>query len=563
MRRHTKLTGLKRVDLALTRAKWQSIIFRTPNRADLAACTYAGSGPSIRVQVHRNHGFEAVSSATPAYEAWSGINFDWTIGSYDDSLTFGLTNETDVEVVWLDTAQISGLSGRGVGTWLATRLGVLRSRTDNPILLIAWPLTLVDHEHLTNAAITGMRVADLSPLSELLGDRWLDTRTEVISGTRFSNQACLHIARELACCWLPALTIPPRKAIAVDLDGTLYDGVLTENGPLGVHLTDGHRALQQRLCAFRDAGTYLALVTRNALMDVQALFAMRSDFPLHLSDFSAIEASWDQKPNALRRIAANLRIDVESVVFVDDNPGELGAVAESLPTFTVHAKSDGIETKIALEHAAGLFRFQASSDDRLRVDDLRAASLRSQLQKPDESADDYLRSLDVQLDFLVGPGQHLGRLAELCAKTNQFNLSLTRMNETEIGRRLADCPANVVAIRLVDRLCDSGLIGVLVASQIVDTLHIDELCVSCRALGRRVEDTMLTTALALMVAERPFRKVAFSPHQGLRNAPAREWLARYAGSAWERYDDCVEVPVEFISRRPVSSAIRTRIVQCT
>lgn len=551
---------MRSAGIALRRAEWQSVLFGTPNRADLAACVPEWELRSVRVRVHRNHGFEAVSSATPAYAAWNGLAFEWAIGAYDDSLTFDISGEADVDVVWLDTARTHGAE-EGIGVWLGTRLTALRSLTTNPIVVLAWPLSEGDRDQLNSAAVPATYVADLAPLADSLGSRWLDARAESISGTRFANQACLRVARELACCWLPAASLPPRKAIAVDLDGTLFRGVLAEDGPSAVELARGHHALQARLAEFREAGILLALISRNELADVEDLFRSRTDFPLRLSDFSALEICWDDKANGLRRIATALRIGEDSIVLVDDNPGELAAVASSLPVFTVHAKSDGHQTVAALEHVSGVFRWHRSAEDRLRAEDLLASRERCVVSESAVSPDDYLRSLEVRLDYFVGPRQHLPRIAELSARTNQFNLSLRRMNEAEIARRLDDHPSNVVAIRLADRLSDSGIVGVVVGFHSADALHVDELCVSCRALGRRLEDSMLTKALLVMAGNRSPEKIVFALRKGPRNAPARQWLARYAGAELSDGAAALEMPFSAVSGRTISSAIRTEVVQ--
>ena len=544
----------------LMRAEWQSVLFGTPNRADLAGCTRPSGLRRVRVRVHRNHGFEAVSSAAIAYAGWNGLEYEWLIGGYDDSLTFAADGASDVDIVWLDTDRIRHVALDGVGARLGGRLRALRAQTDAPILVLAWPLAGIDPERVTELQIPGLHVADLAPIAESLGECWLDIRTASISGTRLSNQACMRVARELACCWLPAAALAPRKAIAVDLDGTLYAGVLGEDGPSGVELEAGHRVLQERLVEFREAGILLALVSRNNLHDVEALFRERRDFPLRLSHFSAVEVAWDDKHRALERVAAALRVDCDAMVFVDDNAGELQSVAQTLPVCTVHAKPDGEQTCAALEHVAGLFRWHASQEDRLRAGDLRASQMRSDLQEASGSADDYLRSLDVRLDFLIGRSAHVLRMAELSAKTNQFNLSLGRMNEAEIARRLDASPSNVIAIRLADRIADSGIVGLLVCSRQGDTLAIDELCISCRALGRRLEDSMITTALLLLAGERAPRKVVFSTRTGLRNEPARRWLALYADLPLPAAVDNVEVAFERIQAKVVSPAVRVQVV---
>ena len=546
---------------AVVRAAWQPMLFGPPNRSDLATCVASWPLQTLRVRVHRNHGFEPVSSAMRAFGVWNALAFDWTIGAYDDSLAFDLRSDAEVDVVWLDTTRIALADGEALGRWIAARLLALRAQTDNPIVVLAWPLDERARAVVDAASIPSTWLAGLAQLESSIGDRWLDSRAETISGTKLGNRACLHIARELACKWLPAAVLPPRKAVAIDLDDTLYRGVLSEDGADRVVLTDGHRELQRRLRALREEGVLLALVSRNDRSDIEELFARRGDFPLRLTDFVTVEASWNDKAKALGEIATRLRIALDAMVFVDDNAGELASVASSLPVFTVHAQRDAGRTATAIDHVAGIFRWRHSDEDRLRADDLRASTIRGELLEAAKSHDDYLRSLDIEFDILVGPTQHVSRLAELSAKTNQFNLALRRIDEAEIIRRIRGRPENVVAIRLADRLSDSGIIGLIVGSRTEDVLLVDEVCVSCRALGRRLEDSMVTGALMIMAGHMAPRQVWFALRKGPRNAPAREWLSRYANCSLDDDSQRVEIPFERIAATPVSPAIRVNVVQ--
>jgi FkbH-like protein len=540
---------------ALTRAAWQTSLFGPLSRANLARCTADWPLQTIRVRVHRNHGFEPVSAASSPFAAWNGLELSWTIGAYDDSLSFELTGNADIELVWFDTTRVDVEA-----PWLADRLTVLRASTDQPILVLAWPLSATQRAAIANAAIPGLACADLDPLAAALGISWLDERTLRLSGTRLSNQACLHVARALACQWLPAVAAAPRKAVAVDLDGTLYRGVLAEDGPARVEFTPAHRELMTRLVALHDAGVLLALVSRNERADVERLFAERADFPLRLEHFSALEVSWDDKAVALTRASETMRIGADAVVFVDDNPGELAAIAQALPALTVHARDDARETLAALDHVAGIFRFARQREDALRAADLRAAALRRDAEQNALSPDDYLRSLDVRLEFAIDRREHLSRMAELCAKTNQFNLTLSRVNEAELARTIDDVDAHAVTIALADRLSDSGIVGLVVGARHGDALRISEMCVSCRALGRRIEDTMFTQALRLMAQAWTPERVVFDVRKGPRNAPARDWLARYAGVHLD--DDATEVQVPFarVAQCELSPAVSIRMV---
>src|SRR5438067_1809655 len=112
---------------ALERAAWQPILFNTPNRAAIASCNASWPCHPLRVRVHRNHAFEPVSSICAAYAAWNRIHFDWRIGSYDDSLSFGLEDRGEIELVWFDSERVQKLADGELAEWLLERLQKLRS----------------------------------------------------------------------------------------------------------------------------------------------------------------------------------------------------------------------------------------------------------------------------------------------------------------------------------------------------------------------------------------------------------------------------------------------------
>jgi FkbH-like protein len=263
---------------------------------------------------------------------------------------------------------------------------------------------------------------------------------------------------------------------------------------------------------------------------VRWLFSTRKDFPLRWEHFSAAAISWQAKAGGIRQVANKLRIGLDAILFVDDNPGELAAVAAELPTVsTLHAATDATLTHRALEFYPGLWAWERTPTDAIRAADLEAETERARLASDVADPMDYLRSLQVKLRIGITPRAHLARLHELSQKTNQFNLNLERLSEVELAT-LLDAPDHRVAvIGLQDRLSDSGLIGLLIGRLEGDVLCIRELAISCRALGRRLEDLMIAEAVRAVRAELPATRVQFCHRIGPRNAPARDWLARWVG----------------------------------
>lgn len=502
------MNGSPALEHSLRRMAAQQTLFAPrPSRLDLMGLALdKPQAPAQRVNIWRNHAIETLLTLAQPYLDWADLPLDPWLSGYDDSLSFAEHAPAAAELLWLDASRLPTDAG-----WLHSRIAALRALSRAPILVLA--TAPVD------AAGADVHKADLAAACAAAGVPMLDARLAKVAGSPLSAAAQSVIARELACRWLPALLLPPVKAVAVDLDHTLYAGVLGEDGADGVQLTPGHEELQRQLKALRERGIFLALVSRNEHADVQALFERRADFPLRWDDFSVTEVSWGDKAEALQRVATALNIDVSAVAFVDDNPGELAQVGQRLPTLrSVFAHADAALTARVLDHLPALWRWRVSAEDAKRVDDQRANARRAELAEADPEA--YFKSLGVKLRFSLNDRDQLARMAEMSGKTNQFNLALARLTEADYAARLADPAGAVVTIELADRFSDSGVIGLLAARIRDGAITVDELLISCRAMGRRLEDSIVIGALQCL----PPGPVRFAVTDGPRNQPARQWL---------------------------------------
>jgi FkbH-like protein len=557
-------------ETCLLRAQRQALLFSpNPTRRELLKLEPAWPTRTIRLRVHRNHAFEPVASVLAPYLAFAGFDADVALGDYDDSLGFGLTGPADVEVVWLDFARYSNFGEHGeLAPWVADRLAALRAQSAAPIL-VADCADDTDAARAFNAALrthaeqlAAVYVCDQASIRAELGAAYVDERMATTVGTRLSNAACIRTARLLGCSWLPGALLPRLKALVLDLDNTLYDGVLGEDGVAGVRLTEAHAALQRRIVELGAEGLFLAVCSRNEAADVRELFAARADFPLRPEHLLAMEVSWGAKSDGLRRIAESLRIGTDALLFVDDNPGELAAVASELPDVkSLYAGPRAQDALDALNFYPGIHRFRADETDALRARDLEATRQRANLAAEAEDPDSYLRSLDIRLQVTRDSRAELDRLASLSVKTNQFNLSLRRLSPTEVERFITAPDHSAVSVRLSDRLSDSGIIGAMFTRREGDTVFVDELCISCRALGRRLEDVMVAEAVRSAADGADVRQVCFRPVEGPRNQPALAWLTQFAGdSAAAGPDGWVAVPwdaeafARMAARAPVTIA---------
>jgi FkbH-like protein len=509
-----------------------AVLFKeSPTRRELAELRPSWSCREIRVRVHRNHSFEHTASAAEAWAAFGGFKLIWSEAPYDDSLSMQLSDQpADLDLIWYDIETIQSRPRIDVLAWLRSRAQALRGVSALPILIVIIGLDKEAEQSLRDSLgdLPGVRLAPAAEALSGLADPF-DRRLQKFSGSRLSQSANLLLAKHMACRWLPAVIAPRIKAVIVDLDQTLYEGVVGEDG-VAVRLTPAHATLQSVLVKLKDSGIFIGVVSRNAPEDVEALFAARKDFPLKLADFSATEIGWGSKAEAMLRACQKLKIDASAALFIDDNPGELVEMAERLPaTRLLHASQDTERTLRELEFYPGLWSWGVSSADLLRIADLEAEAARKGIQIKAQDKVAYLRELSPQLEVRLRPASLAGRLYELSQKTNQFNLNLCRLDEVKVHDYLSQPGQFAVAVGLSDRLTDSGVVAAMFGRIVDDEVFVEEWVIRCRALGRELEDAMAVSALSAVTKQ---AKVAwFDYRTGPRNAPAREWLARLAGCA--------------------------------
>lgn len=526
------MTNASGKNSVLERCAMSAVLFKeSPTRRELAELRPTWSCREVRVRVHRNHSFEHAASAAEAWAAFGGFKLVWSEAPYDDSLAMQLSDQpADLDLIWYDIETIQSRPGIDVLAWLRSRAQALRGLSVLPILMVIIGLDKAAEQTLRDSLgnLPGVRLAPAAEALSGLAEPF-DRRLQKFSGSRLSQSANLLLAKHVASRWLPAVLAPRIKAVIVDLDQTLYEGVVGEDG-VAVRLSPAHASIQAALVKLKASGVFIGIVSRNTPQDVEALFSARTDFPLKLSDCSAVEIGWGSKAEAMLRACQKLKIDASAVLFIDDNPGELVEMAERLPSARLlHASQDTERTLRELEFYPGLWSWGVSSADLLRIADLEAEAARKGIQIKAQDKAAYLRELSPQLEVRLRPASLAGRLHELSQKTNQFNLNLGRLDEVKVHDYLNKAGHFAVTVRLSDRLTDSGVVAAMFGRVVEGEVFVEEWVISCRALGRELEDAMAASALSAATKQ---AKVAwFNYRTGLRNAPAREWLSRLAACA--------------------------------
>jgi FkbH-like protein len=555
------------------RTSWQSALFAAEvERRELLRLRAPWPLARRRIRVHRNHAVELALSVARPYLEFAGIAPDWDVGEYDDSLTFQAVEPADVDVIWLDYTRFAArMEPEEIAKWLRDRLIALRARTPGPILVMDWdgsPGAAVPFSERLAEAVAedhDVHLADRTELFQALGDRFFDHEREGLSGTRMSAEGATGTARLLGSRWLPSLLKPRVRAVVVDLDNTLYEGVLGEDGVESLVLTEGHKQLQSELEHLHGTGVFLGLLSRNDAADVEALFRARSDFPLRWEHFDARSLGWEAKSAGLRDLASSLRVDPSTILFIDDNPGELLESILRIPGLHyIHATDTGYETARALRYFPGLWTSHQTETDALRTVDLRANDERERLLA--RSSDDlasYYRELGVTLTIGHNRPEQLTRIAELSGKTNQFNLAFSRYTLADIKALAEEQSCQISTARLEDRLSDSGVIAIAVARRRDKTLVVEELCISCRALGRRLEDLIVTQMVTTGPLFAGSAEVVFRFVDAPRNQAARRWLEGFVGTRIPVTSELVSITAdpEHLLRASSNPDVRVEVLQ--
>jgi FkbH-like protein len=268
------------------------------------------------------------------------------------------------------------------------------------------------------------------------------------------------------------------------------------------------------------------VASKNDEKDVLGLFEKRHDFPLKLEDFTKICAHWDSKSQSISDIASYINIAPDSLLFIDDNLGEIVSVLENHSDIRVlWAKEDAALTCRALSEVPGLLKLNVKHEDNLRKGDVQANQHRKDLQKS-LTKEEYIKQLNMELTFsLDHPGQ-VDRVSELSRKTNQFIFSYRRYTTPSIEALVKDPLARVIAISLKDNLSDSGIIGVIVMKKQGDMAFLDECFVSCRALGRGVDEAIVLGAIHIGLKSLGVHKLQLDFIKGDRNLPAEKFIEK-------------------------------------
>ena len=383
------------------------------------------------------------------------------------------------------------------------------------------------------------RLADAANVHVLDAQRWLamagadavNPKQWYMAKAAFSNEVFKQAALDIAAA-LSAVRGASRKLIILDLDDTLWGGIVGEDGVDGLTL-GGHDAVgeafadfQRALKTLRRRGVLLGIVSKND--EETALDAMRShpEMVLAADNFAGWRINWEDKAANVAQLTQELNLGLQSVVFIDDNPFERGRVAEALPEVMVPDwPANPMQFVRALEGLRCFDSAAITAEDLGRQDMVLDEQARQDHQTEVGSLEDWLGTLDLTVTAEELNPANLKRAAQLLNKTNQMNLRTRRMTETELEDWAGGEGRRLWTFRVSDRFGDSGLTGLLSLAQTGDNAEITDFLLSCRVFQRGVEDAMLAHAVAFC-RKAGLKQLKATYQRTEKNAPCLEFLQR-------------------------------------
>lgn len=287
-----------------------------------------------------------------------------------------------------------------------------------------------------------------------------------------------------------------KKALALDLDNTLWGGIVGDDGVNGIEIGQetpqgqAYWEFQNYLKAQKDLGILLTVCSKND--EENAIAGLNHpDAPLKPADFTVIKANWENKAQNIAQTAQELQILPESIVFVDDNPAERAIVRDFLKSTAV-PEVGSVETYIPILDRSGFFEVTTFSEEDLKRGEMYEANLaRAQAEQQFADYNDYLKSLQMTAIIRDFEPMYLPRITQLTNKSNQFNLTTRRYNTEEMQQVFEDPNAVRLYGKLLDKFGDNGIVSVVIGHKESDVLHLDLWLMSCRVLKRDMEFAMM------------------------------------------------------------------------
>ena len=347
---------------------------------------------------------------------------------------------------------------------------------------------------------------DFNRIISLVGfNNFVDQKMYYLGKILLSNESLELFSEEISN-FINASYGKTKKCIVVDLDNTLWSGVIGEDGIDGIVIDDSpigsiYQDIQKVLLAYKNNGILLAIVSKNNLEDVQGVFD-RDGMILNKDDFVCMKINWELKSKNISEIAKFLNLGLDSFIFLDDNPSERLEVVSRLPQVEViDFPNDVSNLPNILRNISSLKTLNLTSEDVNRTE-MYKQELNRKKDYEIKSVDDYLNDLEIEIEVLQNDLESLDRITQLINKTNQFNLRTQRYTKEEVEKYLSLEGNNIFSLKVWDKYGFLGLTGVVMISKKDGQKHfIDNFLLSCRILSRSIEKQFFYEILNVLKSE--------------------------------------------------------------
>ncbi len=321
----------------------------------------------------------------------------------------------------------------------------------------------------------------------------------------------------------------PKKGLVLDLDNTLWGGIVGEDGKENLRLSlappgNSYLAFQQAILDLYHRGVLLAINSRNNPEDALDVIRTHPNMILKEQHFAAMRINWKDKAENLRDIAKELNIGLDSLVFLDDDPTNRELVRALVPEVETPDLPSDPSLYARFLHSLKYFPKEAITDeDKMRGNLYVTERLRREEEKHYESKEEFLKNLHLELLVHVDDATHLARLAQLTEKTNQFNTDKHPLTEAEIKHYIESPKHKVFYARLQDKFGDHGIIFFALVETNEAAWNISSMLMSCRVFDRGVEDAMLGVILE-QAKKAGATEVSVTFAETPKNAPAKQFV---------------------------------------
>lgn len=384
-------------------------------------------------------------------------------------------------------------------------------------------------------------IHDIHYLSACYGlDAWHDTTYWYLYKYAMTLQAIPEFSYSLARI-IRSIYGKNKKVLALDLDNTLWGGVIGDDGQEGIAIgqetaeAEAYAEVQEYCKAQKQLGVLLTICSKNEPENARLGLA-HPDSVLHEEDFVAVKANWEPKDRNLVQTAQELNLLPESFVFVDDNPAERDIVSAQIPGIAVPEFDSPAECIRVLDRSGYFETTTFSAADASRSEMYRANAQRAQMQQTYANYTDYLLGLEMHAEIRDFTPVTLPRIVQLTNKSNQFNLTTRRYTQSEMEQLAADPNRIRLYGRLRDKFGDNGIVSVVIGEITTDTLHIELWLMSCRVLKRDMELAMLDELVA-QCRQHGIRRINGYYYQTAKNAMVRELFGAFGFTKTEQYEN--------------------------